>query len=57
MAVALDASPAAVRRWLAAARHGGQVALVTRPRPGAPPKLSADQRRLIPDFLGHGPEA
>jgi transposase len=57
IAVALDASPAAVSRWLAAARHGGHLALLTRSRSGAPSKLSADQRRLIPDFLWHGPEA
>jgi transposase len=57
IAVALDASPAAVSRWLAAARSGGHEALLAQPRPGAPAKLSAEQRRLIPDFLWHGPEA
>src|SRR5438132_5740090 len=57
IAVALDASPPAVSRWLAAARLGGHAALLAQPRPGAPPKLSAEQRRLIPDFLWHGPEA
>jgi transposase len=55
--MALDASPAAVSRWLAAARHGGHRALLARARSGAPTKLRADQRRLIPDFLWHGPEA
>src|SRR6266403_3207800 len=57
IAVALAASPAAVSRWLAAARHVGPQALLTQPRPGAPAKLSADQKRLIPDFLWHGAEA
>jgi transposase len=57
VAVALDASPAAVSRWLATARHGGHRALLARSRPGTPPKLRPDQRRLIPDFLWHGPEA
>lgn len=57
IAVALDASPAAVSRWLAAARYGGHAALLAQHRPGAPAKLSAEQRRLIPDFLWHGPEA
>jgi len=57
IAVALAASPAAVSRWLAAARHDGPQALLTQPRPGAPAKLSADQKRLIPDFLWHGAEA
>ncbi len=27
------------------------------PAPGRPAKLTADQRRLLPDFLWHGPEA
>src|SRR5687768_5960608 len=57
IAVALDASPAAVSRWLAAARHGGHGALLARSRPGAPPKLRPDHRPLIADFLWHGPEA
>jgi transposase len=57
IATALDASPTAVSRWLAAARHDGPDALLARPRPGAPAKLTPDQRRLIPDFLWHGAEA
>ena len=57
IARALGASPPAVSRWLAAARRGGPDALRARPRPGAVPKLTPDQRRLIPDFLWHGPEA
>jgi transposase len=57
IAVALDASPAAVSRWLATARRDGPEALSARPHPGAPPKLSADQKRLIADFLWHGTEA
>jgi transposase len=57
IARALDASPAAVSRWLAAARQGGPVALHARPHPGAPAKLTPGQKRLIPDFLWHGPEA
>lgn len=57
LAVALNASPAAVSRWLATARRDGRAALFAQPRPGAPPKLSAGQRHLIPDFLWHGPEA
>jgi transposase len=57
IARALDASPAAVSRWLTTARRDGLDALRARPRPGAPAKLTADQRRLVPDFLWHGPEA
>src|SRR5215207_423465 len=55
--VALDASPTAVSRWLDMARRNGPQALSARPHPGAPPKLSLDQKRLIADFLWHGPEA
>ena len=32
-------------------------ALLARRSPGRPPKLSAAQKRLIPEFLWHGPEA
>jgi hypothetical protein len=46
-----------VSRWLARARHGGPEALLARPAPGHPPKLSSAQKRLIPEFLWHGPEA
>jgi transposase len=57
IAVALSASEGAVSQWLAAARAGGPDALLSRPAPGHPAKLSAEQRRLLPDFLWHGPEA
>src|SRR5262245_1769807 len=57
IARALAASPTAVSRWLAAARHDGAEALRARPRPGTTPKLSAGQKHLIADFLWHGPEA
>jgi transposase len=57
VAEALGASPAAVSGWLAAAREGGPEALRAKPRPGAPAKLDAGQRRLLADLLWHGPEA
>lgn len=57
IAVAFDVSEAAVSQWLSAARRGGKVALRSRPRPGARPKLRPEQLRLIADFLGHGSEA
>jgi transposase len=57
IAVALSASEAAVSRWLAAARARGPDALLSRPIPGRPAKLTAEQRRLVPDFLWHGAEA
>ncbi len=57
IAVALDASEGAVSRWLAAARRGGQEALRSLPRRGPLGKLTAEQLRLIPDFLWHGAES
>src|SRR3954468_13342644 len=57
IAIALDASEGAVSRWLAAARRGGPEALRSHPRPGPLGKLTAEQLRLIADFLWHGAEA
>ena len=57
IARALGASPAAVSRWLATAHRHGPAALRARPHPGAIPKIPATQKRLIADFLWHGPEA
>jgi len=57
IASALGVSEVSVSRWLACVRRGGTAALRTRPAPGHPPKLSPDQKRLIPEFLWHGAEA
>jgi transposase len=57
IAEAFGVSEVRVSRWLARAREGGAEALLTRPAPGHPPKLSAAQKRLIPEFLWHGAEA
>src|SRR5438874_4892140 len=57
IADALGVSEVTISRWLARARAGGPEALRHRPAPGRPPELTAQQRRLIPDFLWHGPEA
>lgn len=57
IAMALDVSKGAVSRWLSAAHHGGPAALRSRPILGKSPKLTWEQRRLIPDFLWHGAEA
>ena len=56
-AEAVGVSEQAVSQWLAAARRGGADALRSHPAPGRVPKLTADQKRLIPEFLWHGPEA
>ena len=57
IAEALGVSEQAVGQWLTAARLGGPEALRSHPAPGAAPKLTAAQKRLIPEFLWHGPEA
>lgn len=57
IATALDVSKGAVSRWLAAARQGGVAALRSHPILGRFPKLTWEQRCLIPDFLWHGAEA
>src|SRR5262245_22959897 len=57
IADALDVSPAAVSQWLAAAEQGGPDALRSHPPPGPPCRLTAQQKRLIPEFLWHGAEA
>jgi transposase len=57
IAAALGVSEDVVSHWLARARDGGPEALLARSSPGPPPKLSPTQKRLIPEFLWHGPEA
>ncbi|MDB6151884.1 MAG: Transposase [Chthoniobacteraceae bacterium] len=57
IAQALDVTSGAVSRWLAATRRDGSDALRSRPPKGRVPRLSAEQKRLIPDFLWHGAEA
>src|SRR5262249_7687083 len=57
IAEALDVTEAAVSEWLTAARKGGTNALLHHGSPGHPAKLTPAQKRLIPDFLWHGPEA
>jgi transposase len=57
IAAALGASEETVSRWLARARRGGPGALRARLAPGRPPRLTDAQKRLLPEFLWHGPEA
>src|SRR3954451_22037699 len=57
IAAALGAAEVSVSRWLARARRDGPAALLARPAPGPAPKLSAEQRARVPEFLWHGPEA
>jgi transposase len=57
IAAALGVSRAAVCQWLKRRREGGVEALRTRPRPGGPPKLTAEQRAQVPGVLARGAEA
>jgi len=57
IAAALGVTRGAVSRWLAAAKTRGRNGLRARPRSGRPARLTSEQKRLVPDFLGHGAEA
>jgi transposase len=54
IADALGVSRQSVSTWISAEQEHGWI---TRPRPGRPPKLSIEQRNLIPELLSHGAEA
>ena len=57
IAKALGVTPGAVSQWMTAVQSQGADALYAHPRPGAAPRLSLAQKRLLPDFLSHGAEA
>jgi transposase len=57
IASALGVSEGAVSQWLTVAEREGPEALLAHPAPGRPPRLTPAQKRLIPEFLWHGPEA
>ena len=58
IAAALGVSAGAVSQWLNRAREAGGVAgLARRPPPGMTPRLSPEQRALIPALLAQGAEA
>jgi transposase len=57
IADALDVSPAAVSQWMHKAHDAGAQALRAHTSPGHPTKLTAAQKRLLPDVLWHGAEA
>jgi transposase len=57
VAEALDVTERSVSGWMAVARARGVHGLLSSPIPGRPPALSPPQRRMIPEFLWHGPEA
>jgi transposase len=57
IAEALGVSEAAVSQWMQRARLGGAQALCHRPSPGAPRRLSTEQRAHLPTLLRRGPTA
>jgi transposase len=57
IATALDVSEGAVSRWFKRVEEKGKESLQARPHTGRPPELTNAEKRLIPDFLGHGAEA
>lgn len=57
IATALDVSEGAVSRWLKRVDEQGKAGLCARPHTGRPPELTQEEKRLLPDFLGHGAEA
>ena len=57
IAEALGVTAGAVSQWMRRGREGGEEGLKSRPRPGAEPKLTAEQRAQIPVVLAQGAEA
>jgi transposase len=58
IAAALGVSEGAVSQWVKRAREGGGVvALASQPPPGMTPRLSAEQRALLPALLARGAPA
>lgn len=52
----LDVDPRSVRRWIKAYRDGGVDALRTKPRPGRPPKLTAQQTDIVLSWFRRSPK-
>jgi transposase len=57
VAEALGVTKGAVSQWMQRVADQGEEGLRARPRLGAMPKLSAEQKQLLPDCLSHGAEA
>lgn len=56
IATALNVSKGAVSQWLSKAKTQGEETLAARPHTGRPPELTAEEKRMIPDYLWHGAE-
>jgi len=57
IAAALGVTKGAVSQWLKWVREGGIEALRRRKVPGAPPKLTSQQRSHLPELLAQGGQA
>jgi transposase len=57
IADALGVSEGAVSQWMKRAREEGAQALRHKPPPGAPSRLSEDQRAKLPELLAQGAQA
>jgi transposase len=57
IAEALGVSEGAVSQWMKRAREQGAQALRHKPPPGAPSRLSDEQRARLPELLAQGAEA
>jgi transposase len=57
IAEALGVHKGTVSRWLAVTKEKGPSALLAHVVTGHPPKLTDEQKHLIPEFLWHGAEA
>lgn len=57
IATALDVSEGAVSRWVKRVKEKGEKDLFARRHTGRSPELSTEEKRLLPDCLGHGAEA
>jgi transposase len=57
IADALGVTEGAVSQWMKRAREDGVEGLRHKPPPGAPPRLSKEQRAKVPELLERGAEA
>lgn len=57
IAEALGVTKGAVSQWIKAGQEGGEAALEDRPKPGAPRRLSTEERQRIPALLERGAES
>ncbi|SRR5581483_981186 len=57
IAEALGVTKGAVSQWMKRVLESGEKGLQARPHKGATPRLTPEQKAMIPEFLSHGAEA